>query len=94
MDSAEDASPANRVIVGALVIAERTAELHVSNILGKRGVASRTQAAAYVLAQGLAADPTHDHLPSHDTPSFETNSGLVLLLCTSSSGRFTRDLQG
>jgi predicted ATPase/DNA-binding CsgD family transcriptional regulator len=47
----------NRAIADALVITERTAEIHVSNILGKLGVTSRTQAAAYALAQGLAAPP-------------------------------------
>jgi DNA-binding CsgD family transcriptional regulator/tetratricopeptide (TPR) repeat protein len=47
----------NRAIADALVIAERTAEIHVSNILGKLGVASRTQAAAYALAHGLADAP-------------------------------------
>jgi DNA-binding NarL/FixJ family response regulator len=47
----------NRAIADALVIAERTAEIHVSNILGKLGVSSRTQAAAYALAHGLAARP-------------------------------------
>jgi len=47
----------NRAIADTLVIAERTAEIHVSNILGKLGVTSRTQAAAYALAQGLAAPP-------------------------------------
>jgi DNA-binding NarL/FixJ family response regulator len=47
----------NRAIAEALVIAERTAEIHVSNILAKLGVTSRTQAAAYALAHGLAAPP-------------------------------------
>jgi predicted ATPase/DNA-binding CsgD family transcriptional regulator/transcriptional regulator with XRE-family HTH domain len=47
----------NRAIADALVIAERTAEIHVSNILGKLGVSSRTQAAAYALAHGLAVPP-------------------------------------
>jgi DNA-binding CsgD family transcriptional regulator len=47
----------NRAIADALVIAERTAEIHVSNILSKLGVTSRTQAAAFALAQGLAAPP-------------------------------------
>ena len=47
----------NRAIADKLVIAERTAEIHVSNILGKLGVSSRTQAAAYALAQGLADAP-------------------------------------
>lgn len=47
----------NHAIADALVIAERTAEIHVSNILGKLGVTSRTQAAAYAAAHGLAAPP-------------------------------------
>jgi non-specific serine/threonine protein kinase len=47
----------NRAIADTLVIAERTAEIHVSNILGKLGVTSRTQAAAFALAHGLAAQP-------------------------------------
>ena len=41
----------NRAIADTLVIAERTAEIHVSNILGKLGVTSRTQAAAYAVAE-------------------------------------------
>ena len=47
----------NRAIADALVIAERTAEIHVSNILSKLGVTSRTQAAAYAAAHGLATPP-------------------------------------
>ncbi|HEU5099031.1 MAG TPA: LuxR C-terminal-related transcriptional regulator, partial [Roseiflexaceae bacterium] len=47
----------NRAIADTLVIAERTAEIHVSNILGKLGVTSRTQATAYALAQGLTTPP-------------------------------------
>ena len=47
----------NRAIADTLVIAERTAEIHVSNILGKLGVSSRTQAAAYALAHCLADAP-------------------------------------
>jgi ATP/maltotriose-dependent transcriptional regulator MalT len=47
----------NRAIAEKLVITERTAEIHVSNILGKLGVTSRTQAAAYALANGLADAP-------------------------------------
>jgi len=48
----------NRAIADALVIAECTAEIHVSNILGKLGVTSRTQAATYAVAHGLAAPPS------------------------------------
>jgi non-specific serine/threonine protein kinase len=47
----------NRAIAEALIIAERTAEIHVGNILAKLSVTSRTQAAAYALAQGFAAPP-------------------------------------
>jgi ATP/maltotriose-dependent transcriptional regulator MalT len=46
----------NRAIAEALVISEKTAEIHVSNILGKLGVASRTQAAAYAIEHRLVAD--------------------------------------
>jgi DNA-binding CsgD family transcriptional regulator len=44
----------NRQIGEELVITERTAEIHVGNILGKLGLSSRAQAAAYAVAQGLA----------------------------------------
>jgi DNA-binding NarL/FixJ family response regulator len=43
----------NRAIAERLVITERTAEIHVSNILGKLGATSRTQAATYALGHGL-----------------------------------------
>jgi len=45
----------NRAIAEALVISEKTAEVHVRNILGKLGLSSRTQAATYALEHGLAA---------------------------------------
>jgi predicted ATPase/DNA-binding CsgD family transcriptional regulator len=44
----------NRAIAEALVITERTSEIHVGNILGKLGFSSRAQAAAYAVAHGLA----------------------------------------
>jgi DNA-binding NarL/FixJ family response regulator len=44
----------SRQIAGLLVISERTAEVHVSNILGKLGFTSRVQIAAWVIEQGLA----------------------------------------
>jgi predicted ATPase/DNA-binding CsgD family transcriptional regulator len=47
----------NRQIGEALVITERTAEIHVGNILGKLGFTSRAQAAAYAVAHGLAEPP-------------------------------------
>ena len=47
----------NREIAAELVISEKTAEVHVGNILGKLGFNSRAQAAAYAVAEGLAASP-------------------------------------
>ena len=44
----------NRRIADALFISESTAGVHVSNILGKLGVASRTEAAAVAVRLGLA----------------------------------------
>jgi DNA-binding NarL/FixJ family response regulator len=44
----------NREIAAALVVSERTAEAHVSNILGKLGFTSRAQIAAWAAANGLA----------------------------------------
>ncbi len=45
----------NREIAEELVITEMTVRTHVSNILGKLHLASRTQAALYALRQGLAS---------------------------------------
>jgi len=45
----------NREIAEELVIAEMTVRTHVSNILSKLHLASRTQAALYALRQGLAS---------------------------------------
>jgi non-specific serine/threonine protein kinase len=45
----------NRQIAGVLVIAERTADVHVSNILNKLGLTSRAQLAAWVVRHGLLA---------------------------------------
>jgi NarL family two-component system response regulator LiaR len=45
----------NREIAEQLVIAELTVRTHVSNILGKLHLASRTQAALYALKEGLAS---------------------------------------
>jgi DNA-binding CsgD family transcriptional regulator len=47
----------NRQIAEALFIGERTAGIHVSNILGKLGVARRTEAAAVAHRLGLGASP-------------------------------------
>jgi DNA-binding NarL/FixJ family response regulator len=48
----------NQEIADALVISERTARTHVSNILGKLGVVSRTQAALWAIREGIAPAPT------------------------------------
>jgi DNA-binding CsgD family transcriptional regulator len=45
----------NRQIAEALFISESTAGVHVSNILGKLGVGTRTEAAGVAIEQGLAA---------------------------------------
>ena len=45
----------NQEIADLLVISEATVRTHVSNILGKLHLASRTQAALYALRQGLAS---------------------------------------
>jgi non-specific serine/threonine protein kinase len=44
----------NRRIAETLVIGERTAEAHVSNILTKLGLETRVQLAAWAVARGLA----------------------------------------
>lgn len=45
----------NKDIAEGLVISEATVRTHVSNILGKLHLASRTQAALYALREGLAS---------------------------------------
>ena len=45
----------NQQIAGRLVISEATVRTHVSNILGKLHIASRTQAALYALREGIAS---------------------------------------
>ena len=46
----------NREIAEKLFISEKTVKTHVSSILGKLGVADRTQAAVYALRHGLSKD--------------------------------------
>ena len=46
----------NREIAQTLFISESTAGVHVSNILGKLGVSTRTEAARVALDQGLVGD--------------------------------------
>jgi len=43
----------SREIADLLVVSERTAEVHVSNILGKLGFTSRAQIAVWVVEKGL-----------------------------------------
>ncbi|HVK26651.1 MAG TPA: LuxR C-terminal-related transcriptional regulator [Actinokineospora sp.] len=43
----------NRAIADQLVLSERTVETHVSNVLGKLGVANRAQAAAWAAENGF-----------------------------------------
>jgi NarL family two-component system response regulator LiaR len=45
----------NREIAGDLVLAEKTVRTHVSSVLGKLHLASRTQAALYALKEGFAS---------------------------------------
>jgi DNA-binding NarL/FixJ family response regulator len=53
--------PANKQIAGNLRIGEKTVKTHVSNILAKLGVPSRTQAALYAVRIGLvSADQLSD----------------------------------
>ena len=47
----------NRDIADQLIISERTARTHVSNLLRKLGVTSRTQAALLAVREGLVAQP-------------------------------------
>ncbi|MGP3948866.1 response regulator [Streptomyces sp. 7N604] len=47
----------NRDIAESLVISERTARTHVSHVLTKLGLTSRTQAALWAVREGLVARP-------------------------------------
>jgi DNA-binding NarL/FixJ family response regulator len=47
------AGKANKEIAAELTISERTARTHVSSILGKLGLSSRTQAALWAVREGL-----------------------------------------
>src|SRR5262245_1750546 len=51
------AGKANKEIATELVISERTARTHVSNVLRKIGVSSRTQAAVLAVREGLVTGP-------------------------------------
>jgi DNA-binding NarL/FixJ family response regulator len=56
----------NRQIAGRLGVTERTARTHVSNILAKLGLASRTQLAMWAVREGLA---DVDDAPAPRTPA-------------------------
>jgi DNA-binding NarL/FixJ family response regulator len=51
------AGRSNQQIADALFITRKTASVHVSNILGKLGVANRVEAAAIAQRLGLAEEP-------------------------------------
>ncbi len=51
----------NKQIARSLHISEKTVKTHVSNILGKLGVQSRTQATLYAIRIGLASASVADH---------------------------------
>ena len=52
------AGRSNREIASVLFIAPKTASVHVSNILGKLGASSRTEAAAIAHREGLIGQPS------------------------------------
>ena len=52
----------NRRIAEALVISEKTAEVHARNVRGKLGLESRAQIAAWVAQRGLLSSPTESSL--------------------------------
>ena len=52
---------ANKEIARELRIGDRTVRSHISSILGKLGLVSRTQAAIYAVREGLVAEPGHPH---------------------------------
>jgi len=52
------AGRSNREIAAELFISAKTASVHVSNILGKLGAASRTEAAAIAHREGLISEPS------------------------------------
>jgi DNA-binding NarL/FixJ family response regulator len=47
----------NGEVARRLYISTKTASVHVSNILGKLGMASRAEVAAWAVRAGLARDP-------------------------------------
>jgi len=56
------AGKTNKEIARELVISERTARTHVSKVIGKLGVTSRTQAALLAVREGLVPPPDSDEV--------------------------------
>ena len=56
------AGRSNQQIADALFITRKTASVHVSNILGKLGVANRVEAAAIAQRLGLVDSPDSDEV--------------------------------
>jgi non-specific serine/threonine protein kinase len=50
----------NREIAASLVMTERTSKAHVSSILSKLGLSSRSQIVAWVIARGLRDGPAEE----------------------------------
>jgi DNA-binding NarL/FixJ family response regulator len=59
------AGKTNKEIATELVISERTARTHVSHILGKLGLRSRTQAALWAVREGLVYQPPEGSAEPH-----------------------------
>jgi DNA-binding NarL/FixJ family response regulator len=75
----------NQEIADRLVITERTARTHVSNLLGKLHLGSRTQAALLAQREGLT--PTGGQAPAASSPSATSSSGAVSSeACAESAG--------
>jgi DNA-binding NarL/FixJ family response regulator len=55
----------NKEIARALHIGDKTVKTHVSNVLAKLNLASRTQAALYAVRVGLVAAPPDSEAPSY-----------------------------
>ena len=85
---AEGAS--NRQIAQTLVVSERTARTHVSAILAKLGLVSRTQAALWAVREGVAPGPA-DRRRKRATPVIWPSEPAAKVLAQGpSSGRCSR----
>jgi DNA-binding CsgD family transcriptional regulator len=68
----------NRQIAERLFIARKTAAVHVSNILAKTGLSTRTEAATWALREGLVAGGLWLPRSSGTTTSSRTTSGRTI----------------